>query len=183
MEALTEHSQSPGQTKLRVCSAKLVLTQPSVALEEAHLGAFRQASLRASVCCSVQWAQGQLSAPSPCLGSHSLGVRWLVMVTPSGGPAAWGPRFWVAGLCSVQLRLASPGTTSAVSPILCPGKVSLRLCHLWRHQGHGGTEGRGDRSDILVIWFPAHGRSLGPHAASSEDQSRCHVKNSYFPKQ
>ena len=153
MEALTEHSQSPGQTKLRVCSAKLVLTQPSVALEEAHLGAFRQASLRASVCCSVQWAQGQLSAPSPCLGSHSLGVRWLVMVTPSGGPAAWGPRFWVAGLCSVQLRLASPGTTSAVSPILRPGKVSLRLCHLWRHPGHGGTEGRGLGHVIVRIFL------------------------------
>lgn len=57
MEALTEHSQSPCQTQPRVCLAELVLTQPPVALEEAHLRAFRHASLRASVCCSVQWAQ------------------------------------------------------------------------------------------------------------------------------
>lgn len=38
MEAMTEHSQSPGQTQPHVCSAKMVLTQPPVALEEAHSG-------------------------------------------------------------------------------------------------------------------------------------------------
>ena len=85
MEAMTKHSQSPGQTQTQVCSAKMVLTQPPVALEEAHLGIFRLASLRASVCYSVQWAQCQLPAPSPRLGSRLLGVRWLVRATPEGG--------------------------------------------------------------------------------------------------
>lgn len=59
MEAMAEHGESPGHTQPRVCSANLVLTRPSEALEEAHLRAFRPSSPGASVCCSVQWAQQQ----------------------------------------------------------------------------------------------------------------------------
>ena len=69
MEAMAEHGQSPGHTQPRVCSANLLLTRPSEALEEAHLRAFRHSSLGASVCCSVQWAVG----PEPSSGTHSLG--------------------------------------------------------------------------------------------------------------